>query len=314
MGRQTNAWTVGAAAVAGMAGIGGCPLNPGAALGLQDWGRDLLSIPAGVIIGELIDQAQGTNTPVNIEDLRASIRDEILAEIANNAAFSGATNQDPSGLVGPEGPAGPAGEPGSSGPAGPQGVQGVAGPEGPAGSQGPEGSAGTAAEQGPEGAQGATGPEGQAGPQGEAGAQGAAGPPGEAGPQGASGPQGPSGEPGPAGADGLFAVALGCVENDGAATRGYGFNASRVANENGVYAVALVGYTFPESFNPDDLVILVTPSAIVQQEVVTYFDPEVGYGFLVEFRDVWLNRVNTEFCFAVYDTAINPFGDDGDPQ
>jgi len=88
---------------------------------------------------------------------------------------------------------------------------------------------------------------------------------------------------------------------------GYGYNARKVAETNGVYAIALVGYQFPENFDPNDLVVLITPGAIVQQEIVTYYDPEVGYGVLVEFRDVWLNPLNTEFCFAVYDTSVDPY-------
>ena len=47
----------------------------------------------------------------------------------------------------------------------------------------------------------------------------------------------------------------------------------------------------------------------MQQNVETYYDPEVGFGFLVDFRDPWLNPVNTEFCFVVYDTSIDPYAD-----
>ena len=71
--------------------------------------------------------------------------------------------------------------------------------------------------------------------------------------------------------------------------------------------MALIGYSFPADFDPNNLVVLVTADAIAQQKIVTYYDPAVGYGFLVEFRDVWLNRVNTGFCFAVYDVSVDPY-------
>lgn len=248
-------------AVLGALATGGCPvINPGSALMLQDWGRDLLTIPIAVIIGELIDEAQGTNVPLDrqalYDDLYADLSEDLRDDLVSSAGVSG--NGDGSGQTSP-GPAGPAGQDGQDG---------------------------------QDGAQGATGATGATGAQGPAGADGE------------------DGEDGKDGKD-LYAVAMGCVGNDGVPGRGYGFNARKVdeEGENGVYAVALIGYEFPENFDANDLVVLITPDAIVSQEIVTYFDPGVGYGFLVEFRDLRLQRVNTEFCFAVYDTSVDPYAD-----
>ena len=220
---------------------GGCPiLNASSALGLQDWGRDLLSLPIAVIISELIDEAQGTNVPIDSAALTAEVVDEI----------------ETSGLIQPgvPGPQGPAGETGATGPAGADGATGPAGPEGPAGAEGP------------------------------------------------------AGQDGADGQD-LYAVALGCIDDAGAELNGYGYNAAKVPDTNGIYAVALIGYSFPPDFDAANLVVLVTPDALVQQEIETYFDPDQGhFGFLVEFRDLWLHQTNTSFCFAVYDASVDPYG------
>ncbi len=241
--------------------MGGCPiLNPGSALGLQDWGRDLLNIPMAVIIGELIDEAQGENRAVDTQ----GIYDDLYGDLYNDL------NEDlQRALDQPEIP----------GPEGPQGEQGPVGPEGPEG------------EQGPQGEQGAQGPQGEQGEQGEQGAQGPAGP------------------RGPAGADGedLYSVAVGCVSAAGDPLNGYGYNATRV--ENGLYVVALVGYEFPPDFSPSDLVVLVSPDYAIQQNVETYYDEEVGFGFRVDFIDVAFNPVNTDFCFYVIDVSVDPYAE-----
>ncbi len=239
----------------GAALLTGC--GPGA-LGLQDWGRDLLSIPASVIIAELIDEAQGTNIPIDQDALSSALHDQLYNEVLTEIQQELQSGQTVVAGGGTEGP---------------QGEQGV---------------------------QGEQGAQGEQGLQGEQGAQG------EQGPQGEQGVQGDAGPAGPAGKD-LYAVALGRVADDGAPLTGYGFNAKRVDGENGVYAVALVGYQFPADFSPDNLVILVTCNSIAQQNIQTYYDPEVGYGFLVEFRDIWLNRTNTQFNFAVYDVSVDPY-------
>jgi hypothetical protein len=256
-------WTVGVslATVLGALTIGGCPVfNASAALGLQDWGRDLLSIPAAVIIGELIDEAQGTNTPIDrnqlYEDLYADLSEDLQA------------GQPIPGPAGPQGPAGPAG---------------------------------------PAGADGAPGADGQ---------NGADGAPGADGQDGADGADGADGQDGADGEDGedLYAVALGCIRNvetdDGiiAEFDGYGFNATKVQGTSGIYAVALIGYEFPAGFQANDLTILISPQGIVSNEIVVSYDAGLQqWGFLIEFRDVWLNQTNTDFCFGVYDTSEDPF-------
>jgi hypothetical protein len=234
-------------AVAGVAAVlaaGGCGSG---ALGLQDWGRDLLSLPASAIIAELIDQAQGTNDPVNADqlynDLYAALQTDLQA-----------------GLQAPSVP-------------------------GPQGEQGPQGESG---QPGDTGAQGETG---------TTGATGSTGAPGATGSQGAAGANGKD----------YYAVAVGTISDAGARLNGYGFTSKKVDGENGVYAVALLGYQFPDGFSPDQLVILARTGAIAQQQIVTSYDPNVGFGFLIEFRDVWLNRINTEFSFAVYDVSVDPY-------
>lgn len=229
----------------------GCPSGSAGALGLQDWGRDLLSIPVAVIIGEMIDEAQGTNSPITV---------------------NGNANDNSSALAAP-------GAPGPQGAAGEQGAQGETGAQGP---------------------QGETGAAGANGAQGETGAAGAQGP---AGPQGAPGAVGPPGAPG----KDFLAVALGCVSAAGSHVNGYGYTSQKVAGTNGIYAVAMVGFSFPPGYDPNNLVVLVTTDAIAQHEIVTSFDPNTGFGFAVEFRDVWLNQINTDFCFAVYDTSVDPY-------
>jgi hypothetical protein len=133
---------------------------------------------------------------------------------------------------------------------------------------------------------------------------------GATGSAGATGAAGATGPAGVAGADGkdFSAVALGCIDNGGAPLNGYGYNATKVTETNGIYAVALIGYEFRAGFDPNNLVVLVTPDALVQQQIVTHFDAELGqFGFLVEFRDLWLHQTNTPFCFVVYDASVNPY-------
>jgi len=160
---------------------------------------------------------------------------------------------------------------------------------------------------GPAGATGATGPQGPTGPQGETGAQG---PQGETGAQGPAGPQGAQGVQGPAGLPGkdFYAVALGTVLDTGTAGNGYGYAVKKVPDTNGTYVIALVGYQFPTGFDPNNLFILVVPDAIAQQDIQTFYDPNVGFGFGVEFRDVWLQPLNTGFRFLVYDVSTDPYG------
>lgn len=239
--RRAFSVTIVAVLVMGAVAVTGC--NPGSALGLHDWGRDLLTIPAAVIIGELIDEAQGTNVPVDREGLHDELYNELLNDLQSEQVLP--ETQIP--------------EPGPAGPAGADGQDGVDGRDGQ------------------DGADGRDGVDGQDGQDGKDGKD-------------------------------LYAVAMGCIDNEGTPLRGYGFNATRVEGFSGVYAVALVGYEFPENFNPNDLTILVTPNAIVSQEIVPSYEAGVGFGFLVEFRDVWFNRVDTGFCFAVYDTSTDPYG------
>lgn len=125
----------------------GC--NFDAALGLQDWGRDLLGVGSGALAIALV------------------------AANLQNAAIDDQAGQPQPGVPGPEGPAGP------------QGPQGLTGATGATGAQGPQGVQGEPGVQGPEGPQGATGAQGPAGPQGATGAPGPAGPQG---PQGPAGP------------------------------------------------------------------------------------------------------------------------------
>jgi hypothetical protein len=231
---------------------GGCPSGGAGALGLQDWGRDLLSIPASVIIAELIDEAQGTNTPIDPN----VITNEVIEQINSGQTI-----------------------PGVPGPAGADGKDGVNGTNGTNGVDGKDGTNGV------DGANGVDGKDGT---------------------NGADGTNGVDGVNGVDGRD-FYAVALGCITDAGTRINGYGFNARKVAGENGVYAVALIGYDFPGDFDPNNLVVLVTPDAIVQQQIVTSYESGVGFGFLVEFRDVWLDRTNTEFCFAVYDVSTDPY-------
>jgi hypothetical protein len=106
----------------------GC--NGHSALGLQDYGRDLLfgfgSVAASLLLDQALDQnQQGPPGP-----------------------------QGPAGPEGPQGPAGPAGGGGGAGEPippipGPQGVQGETGEQGPTGPRGATGATGAAGEQGP---------------------------------------------------------------------------------------------------------------------------------------------------------------------
>jgi hypothetical protein len=134
----------------------GC--NPGSALGLQDWGRDLLSIGSGALVAALVAANVAPNDLGNGGDV-------VLGEVG------------PQGPTGPQGPAGDPGEPGRSvpsvpgdtGSAGPQGEQGLTGPQGAAGPEGPTGPTGPAGPAGPTGPEGPTGAEGPAGPAGDSG-------------------------------------------------------------------------------------------------------------------------------------------------
>jgi hypothetical protein len=131
--------------------VGGVLLLQGAgcgngALGLQDYGRDLL---LGIL--NLI----GTQ----------NLQNQIDQIVANQAT------EPPAGepLPGPEGAEGPQGEPGTAGPPGAQGLLGPQGPTGPAGAEGPQGDPGPAGPTGPAGSSGASGSTGPAGPPGEPG-------------------------------------------------------------------------------------------------------------------------------------------------
>lgn len=157
---------------------------------------------------------------------------------------------------------------------------------------------------GPPGPAGSTG---APGPQGQQGAQGSQGPQGPAGSPGSQGPAGPPGPSGPPGRD-VHPVALGTVSDTGTAQNGYGYASQRVPNANGAYVVALVGYPFPAGFDPNNLMIMVVPDAIAQQDIETFYDPNVGFGFGVQFRDIWLQPLNTGFRFVVYDVSTSPYG------
>lgn len=151
------------ASCAALLGVG---CNPGAALFLQDYGRDILfssgSLAAALYaIGVARDARDAANVAQELsqaaQDAANSAFEEVQSAI-NAPPVPGP--QGPAGADGPAGPAGPAGADGAAGPAGPAGADGATGPAGPAGADGAAGPAG------PAGSPGATGP---AGPQGPAG-------------------------------------------------------------------------------------------------------------------------------------------------
>ena len=130
--------------------VGGVLLLQGAgcgndALGLQDYGRDLL---LGVL------NLAGTQ----------NLQNQIDQIVANQATEPPATEPlpGPEGAVGPQGEPGTAGAPGAQGLPGPQGLTGQTGAEGPQGDPGPAGPAGPAGSSGA----GSTGPAGPQGPRG----------------------------------------------------------------------------------------------------------------------------------------------------
>lgn len=239
--------------------LAGC--NSGAALNLQDWGRDLLGVSAAVVLGQLIDQGENSATTFDPNDLLAQL------QLYIDDQLNSALDRVPPGAVGPAG------------------------------------------EQGPPGDTGPQGPPGETGPQGQPGETGAQGPPGAQGPAGDAGPQGPAGAQGLPGADGTqYQAALGCVSAAGAVVTGYGYSVEKATDLAGVYRVRFTAYDFPDPFSTADLVVFATTDALVNKDVTVTYDADTDtYGFTIEFRDLWLSRVNADFCFAAYDASVDPF-------
>lgn len=239
--------------------LAGC--NPGAALFLQDWGRDLLTVPAAVVVGELIDQAQGENNATDPNALLAQLQADLDAQL--NAALADLDTNTTTVVSGTT--------TGERGPAGADGADGVDGKDGVDGQDGKDGVDGAAGQDGADGQDGVDGADGQDGKD-------------------------------------YLAIAVGCVSAAGAELSGYGSAAEKAGDVAGVYTVRFDGYAFPEGFATEDLIILVSTDAIVHKDVMATYDPETGaYGFTVEFRDIWLNRVNADFCFAAYDVSVDPY-------
>lgn len=106
----------------------GC--NPGSALGLQDWGRDLLSAGSGALWAALA----AANLPATVADeVAQQLEEQAGQEIPGPVGAKGDT-----GDQGPQGEQGEQGEQGDQGEQGEQGVQGEQGPQGEAGPAGPE--------------------------------------------------------------------------------------------------------------------------------------------------------------------------------
>jgi len=167
------------------------------------------------------------------------------------------------------------------------------------------------AAQGPQGETGATGATGETG---ATGATGATGETGATGATGATGERGATGEQGPAGIPGV--AATGCAGADGTAGGGYGFTVRRAPDpnaaskvQNGVYLIDLVGYEFPANYDPANLVVILSPSALVDKTIVKRWTEDGHLEVQVTFRDLFLNKVNTDFCFFVIDGTVNPYAE-----